>query len=148
MTQTINRRIDIRDETLQYIFTSGDCWILAAELHSLTGLPLVAFTCGNDPSDWNHMAVQVAEDTFLDIEGLHSVDDFINDYWCNKNDECEQVARIIDVPRWHHLVSLTDPPRWCVERGEDFLCKNTDGDSFTVAEIAEDVFAAYVTNAR
>jgi len=67
-------------------YTEGDCWALAVAVNELTGLPMrgVGFFAdhGEDPDtrQWCHVVIEVAEDTILDIRGLRSVDDVLDEF--------------------------------------------------------------------
>lgn len=52
------------------IFGFGYCVLLAWAIHERTGLPLALFTSGNKEDGWSgHAAIQLDEETFLDITG-------------------------------------------------------------------------------
>lgn len=67
-------------------YTEGDCWALAVAVNELTGLPMrgVGFYAdhGEDPEtrQWCHVVIEVEEDTILDIRGLRSVDDVLDEF--------------------------------------------------------------------
>ncbi len=55
-----------------YIYTEGDCWMLAEALH-LRGVGELTILGGHIPEhDWFHMVVRVAEDLYLDVLGLQT----------------------------------------------------------------------------
>lgn len=63
-------------------FSQGDCWVLARELHRLTGWPLkwAGSRHGDQLTSWCHIMVQEPGGNFVDISGVHSPEDFTN-YW-------------------------------------------------------------------
>lgn len=74
MTQTLTVFDDLlEEEAINDIerFTEGDCWILALEIHRLTGWQIQAFHWGDGLPDW-HVWVQTPQGLCLDIEGRRS----------------------------------------------------------------------------
>jgi hypothetical protein len=67
--------LGVIDAEASVLFSHGHCAILAWEIHVKTGLPLAVFTSENDRLGWSgHVALQLAEDTFLDIEGVETLE--------------------------------------------------------------------------
>lgn len=66
------------DGGAESIFSHGYCVLLAWAIHERTGLPLALFTSTNEDSDWTgHAAIQLDEDTFLDITGKSTAENIL-----------------------------------------------------------------------
>lgn len=50
-------------------YTCGDCWLLAAAVKDVTGLPFVAYFDKAD-GQWNHVANRLPDGRIVDIEGV------------------------------------------------------------------------------
>lgn len=62
------------------IFTKGNCWMLAAKLHDLSGWPVLFAGClGGTDEDfyWTHVAVLHPSGMVLDVMGLTSINDML-----------------------------------------------------------------------
>lgn len=55
-------------------FLTGDCHLLAQEIHRRTGWPMVAIVPNDDPSDWIHVLVETPAGTLLDVQGEHDAE--------------------------------------------------------------------------
>jgi len=60
-------------------YTEGDCGYLATAMHAVSGFPIVTASI-DVPGEWLHAGVLTPEGTVLDIEGTHSVEDWL-DKW-------------------------------------------------------------------
>lgn len=64
------------------IFTEAECWVLAYYLHKLGGWQICIL--GEHRSwYWEHVVVQIGEDAFLDVEGIHTQDE-LEEQWHQK----------------------------------------------------------------
>lgn len=70
-------------------FTEGDCWILAVEIHRLTGWQMQAFHWGLKEAlpDW-HVWVQTPQGFCLDIEGLHTKEELMKKHGLKNIIDC------------------------------------------------------------
>lgn len=59
------------------IFTQGDCWVLARELHGISGWGIV--TAG-DEFDWYHAANRLPDGSIIDIMGIWEENTWLA-YW-------------------------------------------------------------------
>lgn len=59
------------------IFTEGDCWVLAQELHKISGWDIV--TAGDD-WDWYHAANRLPDGSIIDIMGIWEEKTWLS-YW-------------------------------------------------------------------
>jgi len=77
------------------IFGFGHCAILAWELHKVTGLPLAVFDSKHESpyAGWSgHVALRLAPDLFLDIEGVMSKRDIHERY----RNALQEEPRVLD----------------------------------------------------
>lgn len=125
-------------------FTAGDCWVLAKALHDLTSLPIAVLTCEHDSTEWNHMSVSVDENRFMDIKGIHSVEDFRKDHACNNIHKCEQVVHIVDIERYAYLASLGSDPHYCYDQNGIMVTEDENGNVLSVNSIAQMVMGAFL----
>ena len=70
---------DIDDHTCDR-YTNGDCFLLAKKLADLGFGELVAVVQSDDWELWSHMAVKIGSDAYLDVEGIWSSDDLLDNY--------------------------------------------------------------------
>lgn len=65
-------------------YTCGDCWALAIAVSRLTKFPVVTASIDND---WVHAAVLLPEDRVLDIQGVHTVEQWLDRWLDGMNGE-------------------------------------------------------------
>lgn len=63
-------------------FTEGDCWLLAWELHTRGGWPIVVMCRDFPQTSWEHVFVEVEPGRYLDIEGFHSAEELEQAWSC------------------------------------------------------------------
>lgn len=74
------------DQYLVEAYTSGDCWMLAHQIHDITGWDVVALgepdDTQNNPAklDWYHMANLLPDGRVLDINGIHNQHDVMREW--------------------------------------------------------------------
>lgn len=74
-------------------FMYGDCWLLAERISRETGFPVVALSeDGDTPAE--HAAVLTPDDRLLDVDGVHSMDEFFALY-----DHDEMEFELVDCPQ-------------------------------------------------
>lgn len=88
------------------VFTEGDCWKLAYELHQRGVGQIVGAVERDDPDFWYHMAVELEDGTFLDAFGISTRQQFI-DRWSEftKSTAAAIASYSLENPsRWEELV--------------------------------------------
>lgn len=61
-------------------YTNGDCFLLAKKLSDFGLGQLVAVVGRDDWELWSHMAVKIGADSYLDVEGIWSSNDMLDNY--------------------------------------------------------------------
>lgn len=54
------------------VFTSAECWVLAYYLHRIGGWHVCVLAADDQDWYWEHVVVQIGDDSFLDVEGVHT----------------------------------------------------------------------------
>lgn len=62
------------------VYTSGECYRLARQLEQLGAGTLVVIRPPGSDTAWNHMLVQLPDERYLDIEGIHTHAEIVA-YW-------------------------------------------------------------------
>lgn len=91
-------------------FTFGDCWHLARTLTTLTGYPVVAFHHFDFGKDlWAHAANRLPDGRIVDIEGIWSEKDWI-EQWSEVVDADFETAYARDwtLPDWDKELASCD----------------------------------------
>lgn len=86
-------------------FTAGDCWVLAREIHALTGWKIVTVGCTAQSDyletkrDWCHMANLTPEGHVIDINGIMDADLCLDEWGqymicCEIEAECATLVEV------------------------------------------------------
>lgn len=131
--------LGIIDGEASSLFSYGHCAILAWEIHMKTGLPLAVFTSENGRSGWSgHVAIQLDENKFLDIQGVADAEEIQRRY-SSLRDGLELVTDdefkklIVDEENW------ADPKQYLCELEQLVLAEFVD---LVIAENQDAITAA------
>lgn len=61
-------------------YTSGDCYVLAKKLSDLRFGELSSVSVKGRWDCWSHMALKIGPDSYLDIEGIWSAEELMENY--------------------------------------------------------------------
>lgn len=122
-------------------YTEADCWILAQELHRLTGWPYAAITDSSEDINgnptftendivrygWVHLGVLTSDGNFLDIRGTQSIGEALDHWDMLQADiyECELDVTTISCHEAENKLSLTTLAKTSLQKKDaEAIAKN------------------------
>lgn len=89
------------------IFTEGDCWLLAKELHARGIGEVVGITEKENPEYWCHMAVVLPDGNFLDAHGIQTKDQLMTRWtpFCARGKSALAHYDVSAPGRWEELTA-------------------------------------------
>lgn len=110
----LNQRVPFSVDELTFdAFTYGDCWALAIEVNKITGWQIVAIGCDEQSRypenrrDWCHMANRTPEGKIIDITGISTPEETLEEWAPSLMCSCEddgECACLIDVKNVDHYI--------------------------------------------
>jgi hypothetical protein len=98
------------DGAAEHAFSTGACAALAYVLHEATGWKIVGITDGHNVHDGKlgggsslHWGVMRPDGKFVDIDGVHEIDDIVEKYMYDADDEeaAWGVGTRADIQEWY-----------------------------------------------